>query len=118
MEALNNWKLHKIINKKDIKEFEFLAENGFVQEIQDEYYYLSAPLHEVERKLYEQKNEKLLDELCVKDVKKEIKDYIKKLNSYNEAKDVAECLMGKIADLKGTAIKEIHEEMEINFDTG
>lgn len=110
MTFLNKWEQDKIYRKDKILEFEFLSENGFITEIEDDYFYLNQPFPTVEKKFYDQLNEKLANELNLKNVDKEIESFIKKFNKYNEAKDIAECLMGKIADLKNCTIKEIHSE--------
>lgn len=113
MTQFNNWEDTKIIRKDKILEFDFLDENSFITEIEAGYYYLSANMPDVEKKFYEEKNAQLADELDLKDTQKEITGFIKRLNMYNAAKDVAQTLMGKIADLRGVTVKDIHEEMGI-----
>ena len=49
-------------------------------------------------------------------VGQEVKALIKKFNNYNEIKDIAQALVGKIADLRGVSIKTVHEELGILFD--
>ena len=115
MALLNDWTSQKIIHKDKIIEFEFLTDNNFITEIEDGYFYLNAEFHSVERIYIEKLNSKIMNRLNIQDANKEIKTYIKKLNKYNEAKDIAQSLMGKIADLKGVTIKEIHEEMGVDF---
>lgn len=107
---LNNWEEDKICLKDKILEFEFLTENDYITEIEDGYFYLNTSFPIVEQKFYDEKNKQLADELNLKDVNKEIDNFIKKLNKYNEAKDIADSLMGKIADFKGCSIKDIHLE--------
>lgn len=111
---LNDWEAQKVIEKRKILELEFLIDNKLITEVEDGYFYLNAPLYDVEKKLYDEKNRKLADELNLTDAQKEIKKFIQKINRYNEAKDVAESLMGKIADLKGVPIREIHEDLGID----
>lgn len=113
MPFFNNWDEERIIRKDKIKEFEFLDDNDFIKEIEDEYYFLTTSLIEVERKFYEETNAAIANELDLKDVQKEIESFIKKLNKYNQAKDIAQSLMGKIAELKGVTIKDVHAEMEM-----
>lgn len=110
MAFLNRWDQDRIYKKDQILEFEFLIDNDFITEIEDEYFYLNQPFATVEKVYYDQINEKLANELSLKNVNKEIESFIKKFNKYNEAKDIAESLMGKIADLKNCTIKEIHNE--------
>lgn len=114
MAFLNDWEEDKIYKKVNILEFDFLEENGFVTEIEDEFFYLNQPFSVVEKKFYDFINGKLANELNLTDANKEIDNFIKKLNKYNEAKDIAESLMGKIADLKSCSIKDIHSEFGLN----
>lgn len=116
MSIFNNWDEDKIIKKDQIKEFEFLKDNSYINEIEDDYYYLSANINDVERAFYEIENKKIANELDLKDVQKEITSFIKKLNNYNKAKDVAENLMGKIAELRGVTIKSVHEDLDMIFE--
>lgn len=113
---LNNWEAEKVVRKDRILEFEFLIDGGFITEIEDDYFYLNTPLHEVEKKLYDERNRKLADELNLTNVQQEIKWFIQKINRYNEAKDIAQSLMGKIADLKEVPIREIHEDMGMDSE--
>lgn len=108
MSYLNKWEETKIFRKDKILEFDFLNDNNLIIEIEDEYYCLSQPFNTVEKKYYDHLNEKLANELNLTNVNKEIENFIKKLNRYNEAKDVAESLMGKIADFRNCTIKEVH----------
>lgn len=41
---------------------------------------------------------------------------IKKLHDYNEMKDIAQELMGKIAFIKGATIREIHKDFNADID--
>lgn len=115
---LNNWDAEKVIKKEGILELEFLADNGFVTEIEDGYFYLNTPLYDVEKKLYDDKNRRLEEELNLTDPQQEIKTFIQKMNRYNQAKDIAQSLMGKIAYLRGVPIRQIHEDMDVDGDTG
>lgn len=115
MKTLNNWEDEKVIKKDDIIEFEFLYENGLIKEIEEEYYCLNGTLYNVEKKFYEENNMMMADKLGLRDVQKEIDCFIKKLNKYNEVKDIAQSLMGKIAEIKGVTIKDIHTEMEMSI---
>jgi len=109
----NNWEECKIIRKDQIMEFDFLEEKSYIQEIEDGYFYLTASMADVERRFYTEKNEEIASELNLVNVQKEISSFIKKLNRYNRAKDISQALMGKIAELKGITIRDIHEQMGI-----
>lgn len=113
MKIFNDWELRKILPRTSIKNFEYLKDNELIEEIEDGYYYLKSSIYDIEKKYYDEANNKLLDELNLTDTKKELKEIIKKLHKYNESKDIAESLMGKIADLRGVAIKEIHQDMGV-----
>ncbi|EPR79235.1 Swi5 family protein, partial [Spraguea lophii 42_110] len=93
--------------------FEFLKENDFIEEIEQNHYVLKVSFGEIEDKFYEEENEKLKSKLGIKDIKKEISDIIKQMNVYNEIKDIAQSLMGRIAEIRGVTNKEIHEEMDV-----
>ncbi|ELA42421.1 uncharacterized protein VICG_00520 [Vittaforma corneae ATCC 50505] len=116
MSFFNNWDEEKIIRMDKIKKFEFLDENNFIKEIENKYYYLTTSIADVERKFYEEENAAIANELDLQDVQKEMVSFIKKLNKYNQAKDIAQSLMGKIAELRGVTIKAIHDEMEISLN--
>lgn len=113
MSCFNDWEAHKIIHKSEIMEFEFLNDNSYIEEIDSGYYYLAVDIGTVEKKFYTKKNEEIADELNLGDVQKEIATFVKKLNRYNYAKDIAQTLMGRMAELKGTTIKNIHEDMGV-----
>ncbi|KAG8900270.1 hypothetical protein FRC01_010196 [Tulasnella sp. 417] len=44
------------------------------------------------------------------DPKKIVSQHIRLLHDYNEAKDKAQALIGRIAALKGVSIKQLHED--------
>ncbi|KIJ13753.1 hypothetical protein PAXINDRAFT_80345, partial [Paxillus involutus ATCC 200175] len=43
-------------------------------------------------------------------------NHIKLLHRYNEAKDAAQILIGRLAVLKDTTIRQIHEDMDLLDD--
>lgn len=115
MKILNDWEEEKIIKKDNIVEFDFLYENRLIKEIEDGYYHLNDTLYNVEKKFYDEANRMIADKLGLQDIQKEIDRFIKKLNKYNEAKDIAQSLMGKIAEMRGVTIKDIHSEMGMSM---
>lgn len=103
---LNNWEKLKIIHKNKIKKFEFLKKHKLIIHIESDYFY---SVDDIENKYYKLKCDEIgLDE----DVIEKVDEFIKKLNEYNEIKDVAEALIGKIAELKNLTIKEMRKELE------
>lgn len=116
MRHLNKWDVEKIIKKENILEFEFLENNKYLTEIETDYFYLNKDFYTVEKNFYETINKELMKDLNINNLDLEIKNFIKKLNKYNEAKDIAQSLMGKIADLRDTTIKEVHKDLEVDFD--
>lgn len=103
---LNNWEKFKIIHKNKIKEFNFLMKNDLIIHIESDYYYA---VEDINNAYFKAK----CAELNLTDgVEKEIQIFIKKLNEYNELKDCADSLIGKIAEFKGVRIKEIRDEVE------
>ncbi|KAG9016689.1 hypothetical protein FRB90_002481 [Tulasnella sp. 427] len=50
------------------------------------------------------------------DPKKIVSQHIKLLQDYNEAKDKAQVLIGRIATLKGVSIKQLHEEYDLDVE--
>lgn len=116
MSFLNNWDEVKIIHKTDILHFDFLYEHDYIKEIKEDYYFLVGSFPDVEKALYDNLNAALANELDLADPQKEINGFIKKLNRYNNAKDTAQSLIGKIAELKNTTIKEINEEVFSELD--
>ncbi|KAG0438120.1 DNA repair protein SWI5 like protein [Dictyocoela muelleri] len=109
----DDWKKTPIIHKNKIKEFEFLMENNYITELDDNYFYLSETFAKIENHYYKNENEKLIQLLKIKDVDVELKNFIMKMNIYNEVKDISQSMMGKIAELRGVTNKEIHEEMDV-----
>ncbi|KAM0679727.1 hypothetical protein GINT2_002137 [Glugoides intestinalis] len=116
MSFLNNWDELKIIHKCNILHFDFLYEHDYIKEITEDYYFLVGSLSDVEKAFYDNLNAALANELDLQDPQKEINEFIKKLNRYNNAKDAAQSLIGKIAELKSTTIKEINEELLTELD--
>lgn len=110
---LNDWNITPVIKKKNILNFDFLNQKGYIKEIKDSYYYITKDLKMVEIELCKKKASDLAQEIGIKSVDTEIKSFIKRLNQYNELKDVAQALLGRIADLRGTTIKEVHREFEV-----
>lgn len=110
---LNNWNETPVIKKASILNFEFLQEGGYIKEIEDEYYCIAEDLKKIELEVYKKEASSLAKEVGIKSVDKEIKDFIKKLSTYNELKDTAQCLLGKIADRRKTTIKDVHDEFEV-----
>jgi hypothetical protein len=74
---------------------------------------LNTPFAAVESDIYDRMNAVLMKELNIENVGKELKDLIEKYNSYNEIKDLVDELCGKLADLRGVTIKDIHDELNI-----
>lgn len=108
--GLNNWIKTPIIRKKDILNFQFLDSYGYLEEIEKEYYCLNTDFSAVELEFYKKESAALADRLGIEDVRVEIKRFIQKLSLYNELKDIAQALLGRIADLKGITIKDVHSE--------
>ena len=52
------------------------------------------------------------EDKILQDAKDMIKQHIQRLHSYNEIKDVAQALMGMIAESRGVRIKELYESLE------
>ena len=52
------------------------------------------------------------EDAILQDAKGMIKQHIQRLHSYNEIKDVAQGLMGMIAESRGVRIKELYESLE------
>lgn len=108
--GLNNWNKTPVIRKKDILNFQFLDSRGYLDEIEQEYYCLNTDFSTVELEFYRAESAALADRLGIEDVSVEIKRFIQKLSLYNELKDIAEALLGRIADLRGVTIKDVHNE--------
>jgi hypothetical protein len=114
--SLDDWITMPVIYQSKIKNFEFLIKRDHIKEIENGYYCLNHNFDDIEFEFYNMEANKLMDELEIKDVEKEVKEFIGKLNLYNELKDVGQALIGKIAELRGATIREIHEEMEVGGD--
>ncbi|ELQ76658.1 putative DNA repair protein, Swi5 protein [Trachipleistophora hominis] len=104
---LNNWQKNKIIHKSKITAFDFLLENHLIKHIDMDYYY-AVP--DIENQFYKVKCESMN---MPDDVEAVVKNFIRKLNTYNELKDCCESLVGKIAELRGVRIKDVREEFEL-----
>ncbi|KAF9483464.1 hypothetical protein BDN70DRAFT_301812 [Pholiota conissans] len=50
------------------------------------------------------------------DAEKIVKRHIQLLHRYNEAKDAAQILIGRLATIKQTTIRQIHEDYGLNDD--
>lgn len=48
-----------------------------------------------------------------KDAEAIVKTHIKLLHQYNEAKDATQILIGRLATLKGSTIRQIHEDYDL-----
>ncbi|KAF5351367.1 hypothetical protein D9758_008050 [Tetrapyrgos nigripes] len=47
------------------------------------------------------------------DAEKIVQRHIKLLHQYNEAKDAAQVLIGRLAALKGSTVRQIHKDLEL-----
>ena len=113
---LNNWNLTPVIHKNKIINYEYLIEEGYIIEIQDDYYCLKISFDEIEDQFYTRKVKELKQKLQIKDIENELKTFIKKLNKYNEFKDVAQALIGKIAELRGETIKDVYNSLGLEYE--
>lgn len=77
------------------------------QEMEDKLEKLTKELKEVNEELAPLE-EKYTDE--------DVQDYIDALHEYNEVKDAAQMLMGKLAELQGVTVKKIHEDYGVSPD--
>ncbi|ADM11349.1 putative Swi5-like protein [Encephalitozoon intestinalis ATCC 50506] len=111
MKLLNDWEKEEIIHKSKIVNFDFLEKKDFISEVKDGFYYLSKDIKAVETELWKKANDELADHLDIKDIDKEIKRFIFLLNRYNEIKDIGQELIGRIASLRQTTARDIHEEL-------
>ncbi|GLB43543.1 putative swi5 [Lyophyllum shimeji] len=50
------------------------------------------------------------------DAEKIAKHHIQLLHRYNEAKDATQILIGRLATLRGTTVRQIHEDLDLNGD--
>lgn len=106
---LNPWSVMKIIHKNKIKEFNFLLKNDLIVHIESDFYY---SVKKIEEKYYKLKYEEICKELGLNEnIEGEIQRFIRNLNEYNELKDCAEALIGKLAELKNVSIKEMRDQI-------
>ena len=110
---LNNWRGEKVLHRDNIIEFDLLLENEFIIEIQDDYYCLNKPADEVELYIYEKKTRELMEKHGIVDLEKELKSLIKKYHEYNELREIAQTLAGRIAEARGITVKSVYEELGI-----
>ncbi|THV02516.1 hypothetical protein K435DRAFT_344576 [Dendrothele bispora CBS 962.96] len=47
------------------------------------------------------------------DANKIVQDHIKLLHRYNEAKDATQILIGRLAAMKGSTVRQIHKDLEL-----
>ncbi|EIW87312.1 hypothetical protein CONPUDRAFT_149340 [Coniophora puteana RWD-64-598 SS2] len=66
---------------------------------------LQAEVNELQKTLGENKNAERI-----------VANHIQLLHRYNEAKDAAQILIGRLANLKGTTVRQIHEDMDLLDD--
>ncbi|EOB11383.1 hypothetical protein NBO_1230g0003 [Nosema bombycis CQ1] len=109
---LNNWKLHKVIHKDKILNFDILISKNCLKEVDKDYFYLISPLEVCESFILEIRNEELASDLGITEVEREIKNFINQLNKYNELKEIGETLVHKTAERKGKTSKQIFNEMD------
>lgn len=114
MVTINDWETNKIIHKDKILYFDVLVSNNCIKQIKNGYFCLVESLEVCESHVLRHINSKLIQELKLEDVDKEIKRFIKQLNEYNELKDIGESLVHKIAERKGVTIKQ--EFIEMGFE--
>ncbi|KAJ2455205.1 swi5-like zinc finger protein [Coemansia sp. RSA 2336] len=64
------------------------------------------------------KRDALLEEswLTVEEARQLNDQHIDRLHRYNDIKDAAQKLFGKLAELKGKTVKEIYEEYQVDLD--
>lgn len=111
MGVLNDWEKDEIIHKDKIVNFDFLVERDFVEEVADGFYCLCADAKAVETEVWRKANSELAESLGIVDIEKEIKRFISLLHSYNGIKDIGQELIGRIAGLRQTTTRDIHEEL-------
>lgn len=80
----NDWNSTPIIHKSFIKNFEFLSSNFLITHLEDNNFYLNIESANIEALFYSKKYNELATKLNIKDVGKEIKQFIFQLNTYNE----------------------------------
>lgn len=111
---LNDWDTEIILRKDEIKEFDFLKKHNFIEEIEDDFFYLLKSSNFVEESFYKEKAEEIAREIGVENISKESKEFINKLNLYNETKDTAQTLIGKVAEFRGVCAKDIYKELNVD----
>ncbi|KAJ5722829.1 DNA repair protein SWI5 [Penicillium malachiteum] len=85
-----------------------MAERGQRETVQASISELQAQEAELEREIAKTKSE------LKNDPNETVQRHIRLLHEYNEIKDVAQGLMGLIADAKGVRVVEIHKEYGVN----
>ncbi|KAF9269235.1 hypothetical protein L218DRAFT_953782 [Marasmius fiardii PR-910] len=75
---------------------------------------ISAKQQEARVKALQEEADRLQQELGVgEDAAKIVDNHIKLLHRYNEAKDITQMLIGRLANMKDTTVREIHREMNL-----
>ncbi|KAI5147965.1 hypothetical protein ENBRE01_0025 [Enteropsectra breve] len=113
---LNNWEQRKIIHRNDIFEFKLLHEKGFIKELCDDLFCLTVPQSTVEEVIYGVLISQKAKQMAIDDVDKEIQALIKKINQYNGIKDIADELIGILAENKGITIKQMHTDLGLELE--
>ncbi|KRH91789.1 putative DNA repair protein, Swi5 protein [Pseudoloma neurophilia] len=108
---LSDWNSHKILHRSKIVNFDYLLKNELIKPIENSNFFYAVD--DLEEKYYKLKYEQYIKENKNISIESEINTFINKLNKYNELKDCAEALIGKIAEIRGCSIKEIREEMGV-----
>lgn len=114
MTLFNNWSSTPIISKPNISNFDFLLTHSLITHIDFNYYYLNNPNTNLELFYYKIKNQELATKLNITNIDNSLKQFINELNLYNEIKDVADALIGKISELRGVSLKSVREEFEMD----
>ncbi|CAD25252.1 hypothetical protein [Encephalitozoon cuniculi GB-M1] len=116
MKLLDDWEREKIIHKDKIRNFDFLVEGDFIKEVADGFYCLCKDIEAAEAELWKKANCEMAEHLGIEDINKEVKRFISLLNTYNEVKDIGQELIGRIANLRQTTAKDVHEELGMEMD--
>ena len=111
MGLANDWEKEEVIHKDRIEDFDFLVSRDLIEHVADGFYCLAADAKSVETELWKRTNGELAESLGIDDIEKEIKRFISLLNSYNGIKDIGQELIGRIAALRQTTAKDVHEEL-------
>lgn len=117
MSLFNNWHDTPIIHQSNIINYSFLESHSLITHLDSEYYYLNNPDMNLELFYYQEKNKDLAHILSINDVDASIKVFIDDLNTYNEIKDIADALMGKISELRGVSLMTVREEFGLDVST-